>query len=123
MPTVAANPVGAAGGLVGGPDAITNNVMLCAGTVVLIALLTMAASAKCEIEVWVAELICQTCAVPGFVKFARLTVTDAALVYLLMTITVSALSEVRWAANAERLSGLATVVDTLVSPKVERLPS
>ncbi len=40
-----------------------------------------------------------------------------------MTMTVSAPSAERWAANAETLSGLGAVAATLVSPNVDLLPS
>ena len=50
---------------------------------------------------------------PAVGKFARLTVTGVLPCCLLITITVSASSEVRVAANAERLSGLAVVAEGL----------
>ena len=43
--------------------------------------------------------------------------------YLLMTMTVNAPSEVRWAANAATLSGFSTAAETLTSPNVDRFPS
>ena len=101
----------------------TNKVMLCEGTVVVIALFATARSARWEIEVCAAELICQAWAVPWGEKFARLNVTGVLPCCLLITITVNAASELRTAANADRLSGFATVAETLVSPNVDLLPS
>ena len=123
LPTVAANPVGAVGGVVTVPAGITNSVMLCEGTVVVMVLLATATSARRAMDVCDAELICQACAVPVVAKFARLTVTGVLPCCLLITITVSAPSELRIEANAERLSGFAVAAETLVSPKVEFLPS
>ena len=60
---------------------------------------------------------------PVVAKLARLMVTGVLPCCLLMTMTVSAPSEQRSAANDERSSGFATVAATLVSPKVESLPS
>ena len=71
-----------------------------------------------------AEVSCQTCAVPRGGKLARLTVAgvlpDRSL---LITITVSAPSAVRCAAKAETASGFGAVAATLVSPNVDLLPS
>src|SRR6476620_10007845 len=71
-----------------------------------------------------AEVNCQTCAVPILVKFAKLIVAGVLpLRYLLISITVSAPSDERFDEMAETFSGLCTVVDTLVSPQVDLLPS
>ena len=86
-------------------------------------LLLTATLASCVIEVCAAELICQACAVAFAVKPAKFTVTGVLPCCLLITITVSAPSVPRTAANAERLSGFATAAETLVSPNVELLPS
>ena len=57
-------------------------------------------------------------------KFVKLIVTVAlALSCLLITIAVNAPSDERTAANAETLSGLGAVADTLVSPKLDSFPS
>ncbi len=105
------------------PAGTTKSVMLCDGTVVEIAVLVTLRSLKCAIEVCEAELICQTWAVPDVEKFARLTVTGVLPCCLLITITVKAPSDVLTEAKAERLSGLVTLAATLVSPKVDLLPS
>ena len=76
--------------------------MLCGGSVVVIELLAMATSPSAVIEVWVAEAICQACAVPVVAKFARLTETGVLPCCLLITITVSAWSVERSAANDDR---------------------
>ena len=101
----------------------TKSVMLCAGTVVANALLPTATSASRVMAVCAVELICQACAAAPDEKLAKFTVTGVLPCCLLITITVSAPSEARTAANVERLSGFATVAETLVSPKVEFLPS
>ena len=54
------------------------------------------------------------CAVPVLLKFARLSVMGVLPCCLLITITVSALSEERTAANDDRRSGFGTVAETLV---------
>jgi hypothetical protein len=71
-----------------------------------------------------AEVNCHTLALEPWAKLARLIVVGVLLVrYLLITITVSAPSDERRAAKAERLSGFGTVACTLVSPNVDLLPS
>ena len=71
-----------------------------------------------------AEVSCHAWAVPLPEKFASDMVTGVLpLRTFEITITVSAPSEVRWAANAARLSGLGTLACTLLSPKADRLPS
>src|ERR1700690_4184061 len=107
LPTVAARPVGAVGGEVTLPAGITRRVMLWEGTVVAIALLVTCTSARCVMDCCAAEAICQTCAAPVVAKLARLTVTGVLPCCLLITMTVMAPSELRKAANAERLSGFA----------------
>ena len=84
------------------PGAITNRVMLCEGTVVVIELLAMATLPSEVMVPWLAEAICQACAVPVVGKFARLTDTGVLPCCLLITMTVSAWSEERTAANDER---------------------
>jgi hypothetical protein len=74
LPTVAASPVGAGGEESPLPDGITSSVMLCDGTVVVMALLETVRSVRRAIAVCEAELICQACAVrpsknsPGSLK-------------------------------------------------------
>src|ERR1035438_3172072 len=96
--------------------------MLCEGTVSLRMLFVNDTSAR-----WVmilADVSCQRCAEPVALKLATLALTGVALLRsLLMTMSVSAPSEVRTALNAERLSGFGTDVRTLVSPNVDLLPS
>src|ERR1039458_4547165 len=100
----------------------TKSVMLCAGTVLLKPLSGKLRSPSRLMAL--ADVNCQTWAVP----FARklLSVTDAVALdvsCLLMTISVSAPSEERTAANVATLSGFGPVAETLVSPKVDLLPS
>src|ERR1022692_2764668 len=102
---------------------MTNSVMLCEGSVAEIALLEIATLPVWLIAVCDADEICQASAVPVFPKLARLMVTLVLPVCLLTTITVSAPSEARTAANDERESGFDTPAETLVSPKVDSLPS
>ena len=97
--------------------------MLCAGTIVLSMLPDTVTSLR-RLMVLV-DVSCQTWAVPAITKFARFTVS-AELVCncLLITITVNAPSEERMAAKEEtRSTFVETPSETLVSPKVDLLPS
>ena len=102
MPAAAVKPVGAAGMETEFPAGITNNVMLCAGTVVEIALPETGTAAAWVMLVCAAEEICHTSAADPLAKFARLRVTGVAPACLLITITVKAPSDERTAANDER---------------------
>src|SRR6185369_10169658 len=121
-PEVGVALIAATGGWLPLPAGITKRVMLCCGRVALKLLLL-----KLMSERWLIvfdEVNCQTCAVPPFAKFATLIVAGVLpLRYLLITITVNAPSAERVAEKAETLSGLGTVVETLVSPNVDLLPS
>ena len=68
---------------------------------------------------------CQTCAAAPGAKFARFNATGVEPESTFeITMTVSAPSPARSAANTDRLSAFAVdVARTLVSPKVDRLPS
>src|SRR6185369_16509039 len=101
---------------------ITNSVTLCAGTLVVNDVPEKLASERCAIAF--ADVSCHACATPRCAKFERLTVTGVdPESTLLTTMTVSAPSEARTAANAESVSGFGTEAEQLVSPKAERLPS
>src|ERR1035438_9788647 len=96
--------------------------MLCEGTVSVRRPLANEMSARRVMIL--ADVSCQRCAEPVALKLARLALTGVALLRsLLMTMSVSAPSDVRTALNAERLSGFGTDVRTLVSPNVDLLPS
>src|ERR1017187_6394436 len=106
----------------GGTDGTTNSVRLCGGNALLIMPLTTETSASRAITL--AEFNCQTCAEVFAGKLATLMLAGVTLVRsLLMTRIVSAPSFVRTAENAARLSGVGTVMLTLMSPKVDLLPS
>ncbi len=64
-----------------------------------------------------------TWAVALELKLARLTFTSALEATLLIAITVSAPSDVRSAANTDRLSGFGPLALTLTSPNVDLAPS
>ena len=71
-----------------------------------------------------AEVSCHTWLVPAGRKLVRLMVAIAlAVSCLLITISVSAPSEVRVAPKVETVSGFGPLALILVSPKVELLPS
>ena len=67
-----------------------------------------------------------TCAVVPATKFAKFKFKVSSVLperTLLITMTVSAPSDARNAANAERLSGAGAIAETLVSPNADPLPS
>ncbi len=85
----------------GGP---TSKVMLWDGAVIAMALLVTETSGEPgDRGLSRRELICQACAMPPAVKFARLTVTGVLPCCLLITITVSAPSEERTAAKRRKV--------------------
>jgi len=96
--------------------------MLCEGTDWLNAAPLTGASASRCIEF--VERSCHTWAEAALLKLARLTVTGVLPERaLLMTMIVSAPSDVRRAANEDRTSGFGPLALTLRSPKVARAPS
>src|SRR5207248_5251520 len=104
------------------PAGTTSSVMLCGGSVTASAEPATATSGRRAIVL--AAVSCQARAAPPETKLAML-ITAGVLPDddLLTTMTVSAPSDDRNAANAATASGLGAVAATLVSPKAERLPS
>src|SRR5215813_2632374 len=125
MPEVGVALTTALGGRFGWLDGTTKSVTLGDGTVSpkLVPPNAMSACRRmATVEFTLAS--CQTCAVPAEAKCARLTVMDVWLERnLLTTMTVSAPSEVLCAAKADTLSGFGPPAATLISPKVDLLPS
>src|SRR5215831_16693584 len=102
--------------------AITSRVMLCMGADRL-----KLAPLKLRSLSRVIELVavnCHTWATPAAEKFARfIAASEVAVKLLLITITVSAPSLDRSAANEDRVSGSGTESETLTSPNVDFAPS
>src|SRR4051794_21205695 len=116
---VAAKFVGADGAETPG---MTRSVMLCAGSESDSEELATATSARCAMAF--VEVSCQRCADAPAVKFARFTVVVVEPLSTFATsISVSALSEERMAANAATSSGFGTPAATLTSPNFECAPS
>src|SRR5437773_4518738 len=102
--------------------AITNSVTLCGGTVATKLDPPKLKSARRVIEF--DDVSCHACAAPLAAKLAKFSVIGVAPERtLLTTITVSAPSLERCAANTESASGSGALAATLVSPKPDRLPS
>ena len=122
IPDVGVAVAEATGGWFEPPAGITNSVMLCCGTVRATVEPLTGTSERCVIVF--ADVSCQTWALVPAPKFTSESVTgvepDSTL---FTTITVSAPSLERVAANADSESGSGTVAETLVSPNVDLLPS
>ena len=107
-------PVGAEGAVGWVPvRGITNNVMLCAGSVVLSAWAPETGTSASRAMV-LAAVTCQASAVVPCAWFAMVIVVAAAAVVLLIRMTVSAPSPARSAAKAATVSGFGAAAATLV---------
>src|SRR3990172_3505682 len=104
----------ATGGMLGVPGGNTSSVMLCGGAVKLTVEPLKLRSVRRVIAL--EEVNRYTSAVPLLLKLLRAMLTGVLPErYLLMTMTVSAPSGVRSAANTATLSGLGPAAETLVS--------
>src|SRR4030095_4363948 len=122
FPDVGVAEATATGGVFGGPAGSTSRVVLCDGALKLTVDPVKLKFERCVIAF--DDVSWKTSATPVAAKLFKAIETGVVPDrYLLTTMIVSAVSEVRCAANTATLSGLGPPAPTLTSPNVEWFPS